>query len=234
MQQISVQQSTMYRDGLYWYVITGSSLSQSIDDIEAIVAILESRTSMYVGYWFKSTNNIGYTLNINNELTFAINSSTTLIPINFFGNRVLNASLIFYNSATKSFKSYEYKYFKLIYRTELKEIQFLRWKIRYKYIYFNKTYIRYVADYNSRTSYDSYTLYPFRLLRIDIPAEQKYRCFDEIFYNCKLIPEPEPGPGGAPIIHYSVTDYLIEKTQGLEARIEKLEKKDEEKEVPMR
>ena len=58
------QQASMYRDDLYWYIVSGESLTKNVDNIDVIIAVLESRASKYIGYWFKSQNNIGYALNI--------------------------------------------------------------------------------------------------------------------------------------------------------------------------
>ncbi len=198
MQQIMIHQPTMFKDDLYWYILNGASLIEDIDNIKAIVAILKSRTSMYVGYWFKSSNNIGYILNINGELMLAVSNSLSLIPIDFYGSKILNATLIFYNSITDSYNSYNYKYFELIYRT----ILYYRSK---KQVFLNKTNIKYIGDYDLRFSYGKYVIYPFRVLRIDIPTERNYTCSDAIFYNCRLVSESE----GDPILYYSNTSFPI-------------------------
>jgi len=198
IQQIMVQQPTMFNNNLYWYIIDGSSLIESIDDVNAIVAILRSRTSMYVGYWFKSQNNIGYALNINDELVLAVSNSITFTPINYYGNNVLNATMIFYNTVTDTYNFYDYRYFELIYHTIL-------YPGYGKEVFLNKTSIRYIGDYDSRLSYGEYTLYPFRVLRIDIPAERTYECYDSIYHDCRLVSESEDNP----VLHYSNTSFPI-------------------------
>jgi len=198
IQQLDLAGATSYSDGKYSYIAGENVLARSIDKVDAVVGILESRTARYVGYWFRDQDRVGYALNIDNVLTVAVNSRITLQPLNFYGNQVLNASLIFYNVVTQKFEKYDYKYFELVYLTVL-------YTTGRKENYLNKTHILYATPYGLRRSYQSYTLFPFRVLRVDIPATRIYQCTDYIFYSCSLRSESS----GNPVSSYTPVSYPL-------------------------
>ncbi|MET1160147.1 MAG: hypothetical protein ABWW65_04220 [Thermoprotei archaeon] len=185
--QINKPYSLESLNGRYTYTIHESELGgKSIDEVEAIVAILESTTSRYAGYWIKKPEWIGYALNING-LKILVNKSLTLNTWNLYGYSVVNTTLVVYNDIDHKYILENYKYFELISRVILNASS-LR-----KEVYLNETHIFYTIEPGSGFNVGEYIAYPVIVYRIDIPVEREYQCYDQDFYYCELVRESETG-----------------------------------------
>ena len=193
--QVDVEAAEDYVDGEYLYRIPSSSIGGSVTYVEVIVAILESTTSRYVGYWFRDPSRVGYVLNING-LTVLVGSGLNLQPIEFYGHTVYNVSIVFYNDIDRKYTVYGYIHYNLsdlggrVYVNET-----------YNEVYVNKhdqtliqSHILYVANISKSFQVDGYKAYPVEALRIDIPVYQVYQCYDPNFSNCEFLLEDVGDP----------------------------------------
>ncbi len=202
-QQIDKQSPDESINGEYYYVISSSSLTHSIHDVDALIAILESRTSRYIGYWFSDNIYKGYVLNTG-SLTVFINSTIQLTPMNLYGYYALNTSITYYNAATQKYQYYSHKYFEIIYETILYPYY------QEKEVHLNKTNIQYILDTQGSKQWNNYNEYQVKELRVDTPSTRWYECYDDIYYTCRLIDETDGQPvSTVNTIYYPIYNALL-------------------------